>query len=332
MDFSVLNTILTSHVFLLAAVGVGTMLAVFGVGKAITEKNAAAADRMSPKNKLSISAPVNGQLINNPSSSSNLEQAFGPQNEQERFAIQLALARAGLRGSGAVARYYMFRLLLGLGLPVAFLLVLTYAKMPTAPELLSAAMAQMSTLSIVQILAVLCAVGFFGPGLWLKGRIAERHSAIEEAFPNALDLIQIAVEAGMGFDQALMRVASEIRSVAPDLADEIISAQNEIQAGRDRDRALMRMARRTGVDEVNSFVNVVLQSTRFGTPMSEALNTYAEEMRTTRELKAQEKANKLPVQMSAVMAALMLPAILMLTLGPVVIRYIHYFANSPING
>lgn len=136
----------------------------------------------------------------------------------------------------------------------------------------------------------------------------------------------------MGFDQALMRVASEIRPVAPDLADEIISAQNEIQAGRDRDRALMRMARRTGVDEVSSFVNVVLQSTRFGTPMSEALNTYAEEMRTTRELKAQEKANKLPVQMSAAMAALMLPAILMLTLGPVVIRYVHYFANNPIGG
>jgi tight adherence protein C len=92
----------------------------------------------------------------------------------------------------------------------------------------------------------------------------------------------------------------------------------------------MHMARRTGVEEVTSFVNVVLQSARFGTPMSDALRTYAEEMRLTRELKAQEKANKLPVQMSAVMATLMLPAILMLTLGPVVIRYLDYFANNPI--
>ena len=124
-----------------------------------------------------------------------------------------------------------------------------------------------------------------------------------------------------------MRVANEIRPVAPDLCDEILLAQNEIQAGRDRDKALLHMARRTGVDEVTSFVNVVLQSARFGTPMSDALKTYAEEMRTTRELKAQEKANKLPVQMSAVMAALMLPAILMLTLGPVVIRYVAYFSN-----
>ena len=332
MDFAVLESVLTSQIFLLAAVGVGTMIAVFGIGKAITEKNAAAADRMNPKNRVSVTNPANGQLIDENGSGSGLEQAFGPKSEEERFAIQVALARAGFRGAGVVARFYMFRLVLGLGLPTAFLLALTFAKMPSAPEWMSVSIAQLSTLSIAQISCVLAAIGFFGPSLWLKAKISDRHRVIEEAFPNTLDLIQIAVDAGMGFDQALMRVASEIRPVAPDLADEIISAQNEIQAGRDRDRALMRMARRTGVDEVSSFVNVVLQSTRFGTPMSEALNTYAEEMRTTRELKAQEKANKLPVQMSAAMAALMLPAILMLTLGPVVIRYVHYFANNPIGG
>ena len=87
------------------------------------------------------------------------------------------------------------------------------------------------------------------------------------------------------------------------------------------------MAKRTGVDEVNSFVSVVLQSIQFGTSISDALTTYAEEMRVARELKAQEKANKLPVQMSAIMASLMLPAILMLTLGPVVIRYVRYFGS-----
>ena len=84
------------------------------------------------------------------------------------------------------------------------------------------------------------------------------------------------------------------------------------------------MAARTGVPEVVSFANVVLQSMQFGTSTSETLSTYAREMRKNRELRAQEMANKLPVKMSAIMASLMLPALLMLTLGPVVIRYIRY--------
>lgn len=331
MDFSIFNSVLTSQTILLAAVGLGTLLFVFGIGRAMTEKNAAAAGRMTPKNRVSATGPANSQLLNG-DTGSGFEQSFAPKSEEERFAVQMALARAGFRGSGAVAGYYLTRLILGLALPVGFLLVLTFSKMPSAPGWLSDALAQMSTVGVAQITCVLCAIGFFGPGLWLKARIAERRQAIEEAFPNALDLIQIAVEAGMGFDQAMMRVSAEVKPVAPELADEMISAENEIQAGRDRERALMRMARRTGVDEVGSFVNVVLQSARFGTPMSDALNIYAEEMRTTRELKAQEKANKLPVQMSAVMASLMLPAILMLTLGPVVIRYVHYFSNNPIGG
>ncbi|MEM1351682.1 MAG: type II secretion system F family protein [Pseudomonadota bacterium] len=331
MDFSILSSVLTSQTAFLAAIGFGTLIAVFGIGRALKEKNAAAAGRMAPGGTVNVVGPANAQILEE-NSASGLGEAMGPKSKEERFAVQMALARAGFRGAGAVAGYYMVRVILGLGLPVLFLLLLTYSNLPTSPGWLSAAMAQLSAIAITQIACVLCAIGFFGPGVWLKGRIAERQQAIEEAFPNALDLIQIAVEAGLGFDQALMRVASEIRSVAPELAEEIISAENEIQAGRDRDRALLRMARRTGVDEVSSFVNVVLQSARFGTPMSDALKTYAEEMRISRELKAQEKANKLPVQMSAVMASLMLPAILMMTLGPVVIRYIHFFANNPAAG
>lgn len=330
MDFSLFLSLFTTQTLLLAAVGIGTMVGVFGIGRALTEKSPAA-ERMSPKNRVSVTGPANSHLLNE-DEPSGLAQIFAPKSDEERFAVQMALAKAGYRSANATAGYYLFRLVLGLGLPVAFLLVLTFSQMPAAPEWLVLAMSGISTIGIAQVTCILCAIGFFGPSIWLKAKISERRQAIEEAFPNALDLIQIAVEAGLGFDQALMRVSSEIRSVAPELADEIISAENEIQAGRDRDRALMRMARRTGVDEVCSFVNVVLQSARFGTPMSDALSTYAEEMRTTRELKAQEKANKLPVQMSAVMASLMLPAILMLTLGPVVIRYIHYFANNPVAG
>lgn len=101
--------------------------------------------------------------------------------------------------------------------------------------------------------------------------------------------------------------------------------EGEIQAGRDRDQALFGMARRTGTDQMLSFANVVLQSSKFGTPLSEALTTYAAEMRYAREMNAQEMANKLPVKMSLVMASLMLPAIIALILTPVFIRWIETF-------
>ena len=150
---------------------------------------------------------------------------------------------------------------------------------------------------------------------------------MENAFPNMLDLLQIGIEAGMGFDQALLKVAVEMQTVSPEMSEEILIALSEIQAGRDREVALMRMARRTGIDEMSSFVSVVLQSSRFGVPLSAALTTYSEEMRELRELRAQEKANKLPVQMSAVMASLMLPSIAGLILAPIIIRYVETFVK-----
>jgi tight adherence protein C len=144
----------------------------------------------------------------------------------------------------------------------------------------------------------------------------------------ALDLLQVSIEAGMGFDVAMNRVAREVARIAPPIAEEFMIVQLELQSGKDRDRAFSDMTRRCALDEMTSFVNVVLQSAQFGTSMSAALQTYAEEMRLTRELRAQERANKLPVKMSAVMATLMMPTLLMITLSPVAIRWIRMMAGT----
>ena len=178
---------------------------------------------------------------------------------------------------------------------------------------------------IFQIISVLVAVGYYVPTVWLRGRIAERSKVIEEAFPNSLDLMQVSLEAGLGFDAAMTRVGNELASVSPAMATEFLTVQRQIQAGRPRDKALRDMADRTGVDTIRSFASVVHQSAQFGTPMNEALMTYAKEMRLFREMKAQEMANKLPVKLSGVLASLMLPAIIMLTLGPTVIRWMRNF-------
>ncbi|MEM6824751.1 MAG: type II secretion system F family protein, partial [Pseudomonadota bacterium] len=163
------------------------------------------------------------------------------------------------------------------------------------------------------------------PNLWLKNRITERSRNVEQAFPNALDLLQVSLEAGLGFDAAMTRVGNELTGVAPQLAGEFLTVQRQVQAGRPRDQALKDMAERTGVETVRSFTNVVTQSMQFGTPMTEALMTYSKEMRDYREMKAQEMANKLPVKLSAVLASMMLPALILLTIGPTVIRYIRHF-------
>ena len=181
------------------------------------------------------------------------------------------------------------------------------------------------SLLVLQILTVLIGVGYFGPSYWLNNRVAEHMRRIEEGFPNALDLMRISVEAGQGFDAAMTRVGNELSYVSPEIAQEFLAVQHQIQAGRDRHIALQDLADRTGVETVRSFANVVKQSLQLGTSMSQALATYAVELRSYRELRAQEMANKLPVKMSAVLGSLMLPALILITIGPVVIRYVRVF-------
>ncbi|QJF51804.1 type II secretion system F family protein [Roseobacter ponti] len=319
----------TTSFLLLCGVGVGSLVAVFGIGKAMTDRTPAA-ERIAANSKGPAVTYKSDLIKLAQAEPTGLVGAFSPKSDGERFQVTKALASAGFRGPGAVANFYLIRIVLAVGLPgtLALLIALANAGVPWLPGSISGMLGSASTLHLVVALAMLTTLGFYGPSAWLKGRINERKRKIEEAFPNALDLLQIAVEAGLGFDAAMTRVATEIHSVAPDIAEELLIAQSEIQAGRDRDRALLNMGQRTGVEEVMSFANVVLQSIQFGTSVADALTVYATEMRLTRELKAQEKANKLPVQMSAVMASLMLPAILMLSLGPVVIRYVNYFAAN----
>ncbi|MDW4499977.1 type II secretion system F family protein [Sulfitobacter sp. D35] len=319
----------TVQILLLAGIGVGVLLAVLGIGRAISDPTPAAA-RIAGTSGVTAAGYRSDLIKLAQSDPSGVLAAFSPTSDSERLQVSQALARAGFRGANAPAVFYATRLVLGLGLPGAFvgLLALAGSDFNWFPIGLRDLLNGLSGFAILQVLAILAAIGFFGPAIWLRGLIEERKRKIEDAFPNTLDLIQIAVEAGLAFDAAMTRVATEIHGVAPDIAEELLVAQSEIQAGRGRDKALMAMGRRTGVEEVSAFAQVVLQSMQFGTSISDALTVYSDEMRLKRELKAQEKANKLPVQMSGAMAIMMLPAILSLTLGPVVIRYINYFAGG----
>jgi tight adherence protein C len=310
-------------------VGFGSMLVVFGLSGAFAGKDPVMR-RMEQQGRRRRSTVSDRGLLRPASEDPRgLMKSLIPNNHDERTEVQRQLAQAGMDGPHAVRNYYLVRLFFGILLPCALLAAIWGSRtgVIVLPQSLDATLNGWSPLRILQVLSLLVGLGFFGPAIWLRSQTAARKRAIEEAFPNALDLIQISVEAGLGFDAAMIRVGNEIDKTAPALSHEMLVAQREIQAGRDRDKALLDMAGRTGVEEVNSFANVVLQSMQFGTSIAETLTTYAREKRTNRELRAQEMANKLPVKMSGVMASLMLPALILLTLGPVIIRYIRFFSQ-----
>lgn len=256
-----------------------------------------------------------------------LAKAFLPTGQRERNKVRRDLVHAGFSGPNAVLWYYGLRVGAGLLLPGLVALAFLSREALPLPEFVSARMGQVAGSELLMLFGVMILVGFYGPAFWLSSRATERRHRVELGFPNALDLMQVSIETGLGFDAALARVSAELQSTVPEIAQEFTLAQQEILAGRDREGAYHAMADRLAIDEAYAFVNVVLQSIRFGSSMSQSLLTYSAEMRQRRELRAQEKANKLPVMMSAVMALLMMPALLIVTIGPVVLRYVQTFPD-----
>lgn len=255
-------------------------------------------------------------------------KALIPEERSERTRVRAQLRRAGFDGPNAVRNFYLLRLALAMVAPLTAVLIFSIREFVGVPSGFDAWLNTITHLRATQIVTVVTAIGFYTPTIWLKSTIKARRIEVEQGFPNALDLLQISTRAGLGFDAAMTRVAQALAEVSPAISEEFLLCQAEVLAGRDRREALNEMAERMGVEEVNAFVQVITQSIDYGTSVSRALNAYAAEMREAREMKAVEKANRLPVQMSAVMASMMLPALFLITLGPTVIRYIQVFGGD----
>jgi len=308
---------------------VGTLLIVYGFFGGLIASNPVGRRYNAGKQVQRRTSFEAGLLNNADVDPKGLMKALMPHNREKRTKIRRQLMNAGIIGQNAVAKFYTVRIVLAIALPSAYLalMVLRQATLIPLPEGLADMLDGQSRLMTYYILTALLIIGFFGPALWLRSKVDERQLQISETFPNALDLMVVAVEAGLGFDAAMTRVSNEMEASAPAISQEFRLVQLEVSAGGDREKALMDMAARANVDEVASFASVILQSIQFGTSVSDALSTYASEMRLSRELKAQEMANKLPVKMSGVMASLMLPALFLLILGPIAIRWVNTFGG-----
>jgi tight adherence protein C len=167
------------------------------------------------------------------------------------------------------------------------------------------------------------ACGYYAPLVWLKRVIAERQDALQRAIPDALDLMVVCVEAGLGLDQAIARVGQEVRQTHPALGDELNILSQELRTGVQRQAALRNLAHRTDLEEVRNLVALLVQTDRFGTSIGQALRVHADSMRTKRRLKAEELAAKLPVKLLLPLIFFIFPSMFIVTIGPACIRMVR---------
>jgi tight adherence protein C len=171
------------------------------------------------------------------------------------------------------------------------------------------------------------ASAFFLPEFWLAGAVRKRRERINLSLPDALDLLAICMEAGMGLDQAIVRVGWELQISHPDLSQELLQINLEQRAGKPRIAAWRSLANRVGLDSVRSFVNMLVQTERFGTPISKALEVFSEALRTQRRQRAEEAAAKTTIKLVLPLVFFIFPSIFVVTIAPAIITIMKSFGT-----
>ena len=232
-----------------------------------------------------------------------------PQDAAEYSAVKLKLLQAGYRSKNAVQYYHFAQFALGIvGLILGGILVILKTSQAGEEGLTTQAMMGWGIGP--------GAAGYMLPKYWVTRRQAMRQEAIENGFPDSLDMMLVCVEAGQSLDQAIIRVANELKAGFPDLAFEFEVVAHEMKAGKAKEQVLRDMSERCGVQDITSFVTVLIQSQQFGTSIADALRVYASEMRDKRVMRAEEAANKLPTKMTLATMMLTVPPLLVILIGP----------------
>lgn len=226
-------------------------------------------------------------------------------------SLRRKLIAAGFSAPHAPRVYTLLRLVLVIGLPLLAL----FAFWITASS--------PSMMKLYFTLVIAAALGLYVPSLVVRAKADRRQQALTNAFPDALDLMLVCVEAGLGLEAAFARVGMEMTSSHPLLAEQFGGVVLELRAGRSHEDALRRMADRAGVDDIRAFCTLLIQSTKLGSSISQTLRTYSSEMREKRRLRAEEKAHRLPVLISIPLVACMLPTMIGVLMLPAAIRVVR---------
>jgi tight adherence protein C len=223
-------------------------------------------------------------------------------------ALRQKLIAAGYPAPYAPRLYTLIRLVMVFGLPV--IAVLAYWIGGSSPSLMK----------LWLTLIIAAALGLYLPSLFIRAKADRRQQALVNAFPDALDLMLVCVEAGLGLEAAFSRVGMEMTTSHPLLAEQFGAVVLELRAGRSHEDALRRMADRAGADDIRAFATLLVQSTKLGSSIAQTLRTYSAEMREKRRLRAEEKAHRLPVLISIPLVVCMLPTMIGLLLLPAASR------------
>ncbi len=174
------------------------------------------------------------------------------------------------------------------------------------------------------------AAALCGPHLWLKNRVDHRAKLLQRAFPDTLDLLLICVESGLALDAALNRVCTELGRAYPEMTAELNRTRLELALINDRVRALMNLGERTNMVAFRSLVAALIQSERFGTSLTDTLRVLSEDFRLQRLSHAEAKAARLPVLLTIPLIFLLMPAFLLIVLGPAIVSFVH--SGGPVTG
>ena len=238
---------------------------------------------------------------------------FAPPSAAEARKLQKKLMQAGYRASSAPVVFRAFHLAAMIGFPatVAFVCALTGRPLRSA------------------MLAIMGAFvfGFMLPRYFLTRMVKSRQLRLRWGLADALDLLVVSIEAGLGLNAAIVRVGDELKDVHPDISEEFQLTNLEIRVGRERDEALRNLAERTGVDDLRSLVAMLIQADRFGTSIAKAVRVYADSLRTKRRQRAEQAAQKAAVKLLFPLAFFLFPTLFIIMLGPAVINLIDTFSK-----
>ncbi len=228
--------------------------------------------------------------------------------EVRRFLLQ-----AGYTDPNVVSIYWATRVGLAVGLPLLGLLLL---------PLIGAGRTQ-----VMLGLVWLGTIGWIGPTFFVRSRLKARQKEVQLALPDMLDMLVVCVEAGLGLNQALVRVADEIDHVSTVMSEQLTMVNLEMRAGTPRDEALKNFGERTGVADIRSLVSMLVQTDRFGTSVADALRVHSDTMRTKRRQRAEEAAAKTTIKLVFPLVLFVFPAMFVVVLGPTAIALYRTFSK-----
>ncbi|WP_354686788.1 type II secretion system F family protein [Cupriavidus necator] len=231
-----------------------------------------------------------------------------PKEGWENSQLRVRFMNAGWRNANAAPMYFAGKTVLAVLLPMIGLLAL------------SGQQAFQERNMMFGLLAVLGALGYYLPNVVLARKVAQRKRLVFEEFPDVIDLLTVCVEAGLGLDAALMRVADELALRCPVLADELQLMLLELRSGFSKEKALSNLSLRTGVEDVDKFASMLIQAERFGTSLGESLRVLSEMLRTKRRMLAEEQAAKIALKLLFPLIFTIFPSLLLVLLGPAFIQ------------